>query len=369
MNKKFILPFGDSLRDFLNDSGIAKSDLRSLVRKRGIFVCNEDKRSYIPILVRTGITPSELVELNESLKVREANPKRQTQSIKCEPSDSTLIDAIPLGYNVHEVTKKEFSNYKLLGNPSFKTVDKDPNHIELDFNVERYDHTQSWNKNASQFSGKVKFKKNGDTLDINISLSHTSDETKEVANKISSDVIKLLKHSGYFKQEVKVSKIRFSDYTNENRVNFLKELSQKQTRIQLYFKDTKDIGFSPDPSLEYPDEISWMQERVSNLVIQGKELHSTFFIENKNLHKYIQMHKVEASYTFEIADFSGTCVISFEFPEFMSKEDKLAELFIRVNGVRFKDNESGISQSKAKEALLSQLESSKLSLYKKYSEQ
>jgi len=368
MNKRHLLPFGDALRQFLNDSGVLKKDLRALVRRRGIFVSVEEKSAYIPILVRTGITPSELIELDENLKVREANPKSQTQSIKCEPVDKTLIDAIPSSYDVNEITKKEFSNYKVLGAPSFKTIDNDPNQIELNFSVERYDYTQSWNKNTAQFEGKVKIKKEGDSLDINISLSHTSEETKEVANKIARDVISNLKNSGQIKSEEKVKKIRFSDFSNENRINFLQELSQKQLNNELYFKDTKDIGFSPDPSFDFPQEISWMQEKVSNLEIHGKELHSTFFIRNKALHKNIQMHRIEASYSFGFIDYSGTCIISFEFPEFIVKEDKGAELIIRVNSVRFTENKVAISQSRMKEILLTQLEGKKLSLYRKYAD-
>ncbi|MCL1129822.1 hypothetical protein L2748_08835 [Shewanella sairae] len=277
MNKKYLLPYGDALREFLNDSGIVKSDLRAIVRRRGIFVAVEEKTSYVPILVRTGITPLELNELNENLKVREANPKRQTQSIKCEVDSANLMTAIPAGYKINDVVKKEFSNYKLLGNPSFKSIDNDLNNIELDFSVERYDYTQSWNKNTSQFSGKVKFRKKDETLDINISLSHTSEETKEVANKIAADVIKKLKEAGCVKSSEKTKKIRFNDFTNKKRVKFLQELSQKQLNNELYFKDTKDIGFCPDASMDFPDEISWMQEKVRNLVIQGSKLHSTFF--------------------------------------------------------------------------------------------
>lgn len=367
MNKKYLLPYGDALRDFLNDSGIVKSDLRAIVRKRGIFVAVEEKSSYVPILVRTGITPLELVELNESLKVREANPKRQTQSIKCEANSANLMQAIPLDYKVVDVVQKEFSNYKLLGNPSFKTIDNDCNHIELDFSVERYDYTQSWNKNTSQFSGKVKFRKKDETLDINISLSHTSEETKEVANKIAADYIKKLKVAGCVKQSEKTKRIRFKDFTNTNRIKFLKQLSQKQSKYELNFKDTKDIGFCPDPSMEFPDEISWMHDKVRNLVIQGKKLHSTFFIKKQNLHKHIQMHKIEASYSFDFIDYSGTCSIAFEFPDFIAKDSIDAELSIRVSGIRFKENKTGVNQSKMKEILLSQLEESKLSFYKEHS--
>lgn len=369
MNKKYLLPFGDSLREFLNDSSVSKSDLRTIVRNRGIFVSEEEKGSYIPILVRIGITPLELIELNEKLKVKEANPKIQTQSVECESTSISLINAIPVGYDVREVAKKEFSNYKLLGSPSFKSINSDPNYIELSFSVEKYDYTQSWNKNTAQFDGKIKLKKEGDSLSLNISLSHTSEETKEVANKVTADLIRVLKSSGYIKSKANITKIKFSDFTNENRVKFMQDLSQKQLNNELYFKDTKDIGFCPDPSLDFPDEISWMQEKVSNLDIQGKELHSTFFIKNKELHKNIQIHRVEASYSFDFVGYSGTCVISFEFPDFLTKDDKNSELVIKVNGLRFNKNEAGISQGKIKEKLMEQLENSKLLLYRKFAKQ
>ncbi|MFT6137752.1 MAG: hypothetical protein ACJAUJ_000838 [Salibacteraceae bacterium] len=365
-NEKYILPFGDALRDFLNDGSISKSDLRTLIRKRGIFVNIEEKSSYVPILVKTGITPTELLELTGNMKIRETNPKRQTQSIKCEANSDDLITAIPVDYDAQAVVKKEFSNYRLLGTPSFKRIDKNPNNIELDFEIERFDHTQTWNKNTTQFSGKVKFNKKDDTLDINISLSHTSPETKEVANKIASDYIKQLKKSGCIKSSEEVQKIRFMDFNNENRIKFLQELSQKQLNSELYFKDTKDIGFSPDASEDFPEKISWMQEKISNLVIQGSNLHSTFFIKDKAFHKYIQIHKVEASYSFDFAEHGGSCEISFEFPEFASKDEKDAELVIRVTRLRMRDGEPNPSKGKLKETLLSQLESKKLKLYKQY---
>lgn len=365
-NTKHILPYGDALRDFLNDSNITQSELRGVLRRRGVFVAIEDKTSYIPLLVRTGLTPSELNELQDSIVTREGNPKRQTQSVKCEDNSQSLISSIPHNYNVSEVVKKPFSNYKLLGSPIFKTVEGNDDFIELDFTVERYDHTQNWVKNTSQFKGKVKLQKKEDTLDINISLSHTSPETKEVANKIVTDVIKQFKSNGNIKESESVKKIRFKDFSNENRIKYFNLLSQEQNNHELSFKDTKDIGFCPDSSGEFPTEISWMQEKITNMVIQGKSLHSTIFFKDKQFHKHIQIHKIEASYDFDHKGcYYGACIIAYEFPDFATKQDRNAELIIKVIGVKFHDNISGISQNKMKEVLLSQLEESKLELHKK----
>ncbi len=366
MNNKYLLPYGDTLREFLNDGGISKSDLRTLVRNRGIFVSQEEKSAYIPILTKTGITPRELDELKENFNIREVNPKRHTQSIKCESNCPTLISAIPPNYRVNELVKKEFGNYRLLGSPTFKTVENDHDCVELDFKIERYDFTQSWTKNTTQFEGKVKLRKKNDTLDINISLSHTSEETKEVANKIAKDIVSKFKESGYINQAEATKKIRFIDFTNENRIKFLRKLSQEHSRNELNFKDTKDIGFCPDPEKDYPQQISWMQKKVKNLVIQGEQLHSTFFIKQKELHEFIQIYKIEAAYSFTFLNYEGTCSISFEFPDFISKENLEAELIIKVTSVQFKENKTSITQKKMKEILLSELEEAKLSLYNEH---
>ncbi|MCE9853497.1 GapS4b family protein [Shewanella chilikensis] len=362
-NKKHLLPYGDTLRDFLNSANISKSVLRGITRRRGVFFADEEKFEYIPYLVKTGITPSELNEVLEEIKEREESPKRLTQVVKCVQSNKSLVSVIPAGYNVSDLVNKPFSNYRLLGTPSFKKVDGDPNYIELDFTIERHNYTQSWDKNTTQFSGKVKFKKKGGSLDINISLSHTSPETKEVAKAIAADFTNVLKSSGLVERKEKVRKIRFNDFSNEKRIEYLRKLSQQQTKASLYFKDTKDIGFCPDGKESFPSELEWMQEKVSNLIMQGKDLHSTFFIKNKKLHKFIEMYKVDASYTFDLDECSGTCKISYGFPDFLPKDDKSAELIINVSSVRINEKRSEISQTKIREAILTHLEDSKLELH------
>ncbi|WP_281223495.1 GapS4b family protein [Photobacterium sanguinicancri] len=366
-NKKFILPYGDSLRDLLNDTGVTKADLKLILRRRGVFVCNDDKTSYITIIARTGLTPCELIELQEKIRVKEENPKFQTQTIKWSGGDKNLLQSMPKSYDINKLISKPFSNYKVLGAPSFKAVEGDKNFVELSFTVERYDYTKSWDKNKSQFSGKVRFKKGCDNLDISINLSHTSPQTKEVANLIAKDIVSNFKASGLISKNEMVKKIRFNDFTNESRVSFLKELSQKQFDNELLFKDTKDIGFRPDVSKDLPDDISWMQEKISNLILQGKDLHSTFFVNNKSYHQYIQMHKIEADYSFDYQNYSGTCRISFDFPDLIVKENLSSELIIKVINLRFKDKKVSVSTSKVKELLLSHLEPSKMTLFEQYS--
>ncbi|HAU4930604.1 GapS4b family protein [Aeromonas hydrophila] len=366
-NEKYVLPYGDNLRDLLNDSLITKSDLRAILRKRGVFTYADEKPDQVPLIVRTGVTPKEFVDILEKVKTKEENPKLQTQTVKCIKGDHTLKAMLPANLDLSRVINKPFSNYKLIGFPSFKTIDGDSDNIELAFTIERYDYSKSWDKNTTLFSGKVRLKKEKDSVDVNISLSHTSSETKEVASAITSTLINEMKSSGFIDKKEELKKILFSDFSNENRVLFLQRVSQNPIDCELYFKDTKDIGFSPDESQKLPAEMSWMEKKISTLILKGSGLHSTFFVQDKALHKYIKLHTLEADYTFDYANFSGTCHITFDFPEFSIKKDVKSELAIRVNSIKFKKKE-GISTSKVKEMLLSQLDKAKIKYYEMYSD-
>lgn len=362
-DKKYILPYGDVLREFLSDSNVLKSDLKSILRGRGVFTANDEKSDIIPLIVCSGVTPQELMLIYENIREHEDEPKSISQSLKCNGKDFDIISVLPTSDEISELIKKPFSNYEILGIPNFKKVNNDPNVVELDFTIERTDHTKSWDKNTKQFSGKVRFTKEGGSLDLNISLSHTSPETKEVVSKISKDLFSRLKSKGYIDPDQQITKVKFSDFSNESRVKFLNDLSKNQTNYELYFKDTKDIGFSPDESVTLPTEISWMQEKISNLVLQGKELHNTFFVTNKKFHKFIKIYKLEAAYTFDYQDCSGSCSVSFEFPEFISKQDEDSELTIRVLNVRFKEESIRLPQGTIKERVLRWLEKPKMTLF------
>lgn len=117
-DRKFVLPYGDALRDLLNDQGVTKSDLRLILRRRGVFVGNDEKPSYITMLSRTGLTPSELIEIQEKIRLKEENPKFQTQTVKWSGGDTTLLQSVPKVYDINKLISKPFSNYKVLGAPS-----------------------------------------------------------------------------------------------------------------------------------------------------------------------------------------------------------------------------------------------------------
>jgi len=362
-NVKFLLPYGDSLRDFLSQPGITKADVKSILRRRGVFFSNDEKAYTVPVIIKTGLSPFELEELMDKVRTKEDNPKVQTQSIPWSGGDRKLLDAIPVDLDIQDIVDQPFSNYKVIGAPNFKAVEGNQDHVEMEFKVERHDLTKSWDQNVSQFTGKVTLKKDSGNVAVSMSLNTTSPETKYVVDKVSRKLISDMKSQGVVDKSSKVRRIRFNDFTNESRIQFLKEIIQSQKTENLYFKDIKDIGFRPDKKETLPGDISWMEDKIKNLILQGSDLQGTFFVKDKTYHKYLEVYRMEAEYSFEYDDYSGECKIKLEFSDFIAKDKYDSELSIRVDALKFSNKTLSISSNKVKEILLSQLESSKLKLH------
>ncbi|WP_230665874.1 hypothetical protein, partial [Vibrio cholerae] len=64
---------------------------------------------------------------------------------------------------------------------------------------------------------------------------------------------------------------------------------------------------------------------------------------------------------------SGSCRLSFDFPDLIVKENQNSELVIKVVNLRFSHKNTSISSNKLKEMLLNHLEPFKIQLFEKYS--
>ena len=260
----------------------------------------------------------------------------------------------------------QFGVCQLLNPPVFAAQNNNPDHIAMDFEVSRKDLTKNFGDNVTHHKGRVEFKKNKDGVDVTLSLTHTAKETKDFANKIAEATIANFKSNGHIKQDEQMKSIKFLDFSNENRVKFMNELTQRISHSKLSFVDTKDIHFSPDNLAKtLPKDLAWMKDKIDDLKLKGKGLHSTFFVKEKEYHKFIQLLGLSCEYTFLCDGYSGSCKILFEFSE---KDDfeSSPELTLNITVIKLDMNDVGISKVKAKKELLDSIEETKMNLYDRY---
>jgi hypothetical protein len=358
------LPYGEMLRGFMEQSFIGKGDLKELLRNRGIFTKNIEKHDTIPILSCTVLSPSEFDALRECQNSKEDNPKIITRTIEWE-SENTLFDSIPEKFDIGSVLDFDFSNFKVIGSPSFVPVDNDPNYLKMDFVVEREDMSKNWARNKSTFPGSIELKKE-ENSNVQVVITHTAVETKQVAYKASSTLVKHFKENGLINPCKELEKILFSKFSNFSRVIYLLSLTQRCKSSILDFVDIVDVEFSPDPNCKLPEDIKWMEKKIEDLKLNGSKLHETSIFKNIDNYQYIHLYKIDAKFKFNVSGSSGNCVISIGFPDYERERNSEAEMEVNIRNLAFENYLNTVSKPEIKQALLKEIEGKKIASFQTY---
>lgn len=363
-NESVVLPTGDFLRQLIGQPKVTRSELKGILRARGVFVGVGEKEVIGPLLIKTGLSPCEYLELRESYKSKEESRKSKTRTIGWM-SDASLLDAIPEEINYENLLNDQFGVYSIASASEFTAIGGNPDHLYMDFSIQRDDAIKNWGKNQVEHEGRVEIKKALDGKSISISLMHTAPETQSFGSKVSVSLIDHFKSGGYIDKDEKVKAIRFLDFTNEGRIMFMNVLTQAPQYTYLQFVGGVDIHFSPDHELgEPPEGIRWMKDKIEDLKMKGKSLESTFFIQDTDYYPFVQLFGVQCNYKFEASEYSGTCRILFEFSD--RSELSSSELILNLSQLSLKTNRTGEPKEQLKKKILSSLEQYKIEMYDKY---
>lgn len=339
-----ILPYGELLRGFMEQSFVGKGDLKDILRNRGIFTRNTEKHDTIPILSSTILSPSEFDYLRECQNSKEDNPKIITQTIEWK-SKETLFDSVPERLDINSILDLEFSNFKVVGSPNFVPIDGNPDCIRMDFSVEREDMSKNWATNRSVFPGSLELKKMEEEGEIKLVVTHTANETKYVASKVSTSLVKHFKDKGCIDLSKNIEKILFSRFTNSNRIIYLFSLTENCNSPVLDFVDIVDVEFSPDTNNPLPQGIDWMEQKIEDLKLNGNALHQTFFLRDKSYYDFLNLYKVDSKFKFDVRGLTGECVISVGFPDYGRTKNPDAEMEVNIRTMSFDITPRGVNKA------------------------
>lgn len=361
-----MLPQGELLRTLLEQPLLSKGELNSILRERGIFIGDDRKRAMIPVATKTIFAPKEFEQMIDCLSDREDNQKITTQIIEWK-SDQSLYKAFEDMPNIQNLINVDYQNYKLCGKPDFVAVNGNPDHLILNFEIERKDMSKSWREAKSTFPGSIEVTKIESDGEVKIVLTHTANETKEVAAQVSKGIIQNFKSNGYISQSTKVVKITFGKFDNDSRVKYLFSMSKNIKSPHLTFDNITNINFAPDPDIDkndLPKDFQWMDGKVNNMSIDGKLLHSLIFLRNAPNRQVTHLYGIEAKYSFSIKGAIGTCVVAIEFIRSVRVELEDSQLEVNIKNLTFTSNSAKFTKSEAKSIILKEIELIKVKLFK-----
>lgn len=356
------LPYGEMLRGFLEQPFLGKSDLNTLLRERGVFVHQNDKKHTIPWITGLLISPLEFDQLRESQSTKEDNPKVNTQTISWA-SETSLVESVPDNFDINSVLDLEFSNFAVKGSPNFIPVDGNADHLLLEFEIERNDYSKNWASAQNTFKASLELKKVNQGNYVKLVVTHTANETKYVANKTTSGIVRHFKEKKHIGAKEAIKRIEFRLFSNTERIHYFSSLTKEVNSSLLKFEDLVDVEFSPDLTSLLPEKIKWMEENIEDLKLNGKGLQNTLFVKDKELHPVVCLYHVLARYKFDHKGLTGNCVISIGFPDFGRSKELSSELEVNVKSLSFEQTPKNITRGQIIKIILSEFDELKLTCF------
>lgn len=330
VNVETILPHGEVLRPLIVSSCLTKGDLRKVLAQRGVYTSSSEKEATIPILIKCLLGPSEFEFLRLQQRTREDNIKRNTQFLEWDSKESLIGVLASEQIPFEGLIPKDLSNCTFLGAPQFVSIGD--NQVALEYTLERKNKTKDWTSAISHHQGKIIFSLNEDKSRLQINMEYTATETQDANKKIVKFIEKSLKQKNVIKNDQHIRKIKYCSFTNEQRIKFLLSLHGEDD--VFVFKDVTNIEFGPEEGAQLPDEIKWMQDKVSNMIMKGNHLHAMKFIAEEKFHKSLILEEIEAKYEFEYSAAKGTCSIVYGFPDYIKSSDRETEFETRMSSLK-----------------------------------
>lgn len=318
------VPQGDLLRQYLLKSSISTSLLSNILKSKNVIIKSKNKKATIPYFLKT-VIDSKLFNVIENSEVLKEKQQKFTNASITVNKDFKLAVLADLKLNLQNelVERSEFKlNYNLKNAPEFyiETVSKDHTRIALDIEIEIEDQLENFKSTTIQRNAKIDVILENDVLIIN--KNYTSPETKEVVDFVVEKVRKFLKQEHYIGKDDDFFTIRFDDFKDSKRVEFLKSFRNISVS-QLRYKSIVDLD------IVYKDDYKGFDkllDNISNMKVRGLNLDMHPFVADVAYYSKILVSGMKIRYDFDLGTEKGEIILDLGFPgfKFDSIEDSLS---------------------------------------------
>lgn len=346
INTDTLLPVGERLKPLLSKSCISESDMKNILAERGVYIGDSDKKSSIPILTLSILSPREFEKLQELQKTKEDSLKTKIIKAKSQ-SDKNLNNLIPQDLVKRDDLIDEYDCFDFDTDLSFNMDDQ--NKLVLDDTIIREDVTKDWANNKSRYTGRVEIEKSATQGMICFRNEYTSSETEVINKKIIKMVTNHLQILGEISNKESPFEITSDKFNNIQRFAFMLQLANDSPSGFLSFEAVKNIEIGPDRKVNMPDNTKWMGGSVKNIIInseKGKTLENIEYISDKQYHEFLILRKVQAQYKFSFGVLEGQCIVEYGFPHYFRSHVRNHSFEVSVPKIYFsKDSKSENSRN------------------------
>lgn len=338
LNKEPLIPTGSDLRVLLNSDHISYGEVQFTLREKGVFVGNSDKAITVPLLSATLLKPDEFSRLIDASIDRESRPKVKVSMLELTNANADWVAALRsgalFGDDFNPGSGITNGTVQFITHPTLVIENKDK--IRIPYSLTRKDFSRDWIERELNFDGEVVVERQGGKLKLDFLSTHSSKETEAVNRRITARISHVLNNANISKND-SPRRITFDAFSNMERVRFFKRLTGGLGK-QVKLGSVNDMEVSRDVTVgPLPDDpkISWMNQTVRRIRIDGERLNDIFLIAEEKYYPYYHVLRMDVTYDYESGTNKGTARVGFAFSSSTRSDEtkKDAELtmdFVRI---------------------------------------
>lgn len=312
LDSNYLIPSGSELRVLLNSEHISYGEVHSALKTKGIFSGSNDKSITVPLLAATLLTPSGYSALIEASVDRDSKPKMKVSALDLVASSSDWITPLKQLFETDFNPFAGIENIEVIDSPGVVVDGKDK--VRIPFSIVRKDFSKDWTQREIRFDGEVTIERQGGSLKLDLTSVHSSKETEITNRRMTARISKVLKDSGITQSEIE-RRITFGSFTNVERVRFFKRLTGGYGRF-IGRGNVNDMEINRDisgPPLPNDPQVSWMNQTVKRLKIDGEKLNDIFLISDEKYYPYYHVQRMDVTFGYMSAANSGEFRAGFFF--------------------------------------------------------
>jgi len=333
-NIETMLPFGDQMRQLINQSYIYKHDLQVFLKKRGIHIArNLGKDMLAPFFAKTIISPNEFEFLKRKQLSKENADRifRQTLKLKQENTElDEVVEAVQNKVNFREVFQQNDPAAEIIEETGF--VEDKNGAYRKTIKTKSSKLTKDWAQPKAYTKHEIVIKPNQKKSEVFIDYVADSSEGNTLNKKISPKINKeLIKKQYVVNKNIQEDKMLANDLTNEKRTEFLFNLAfLENIENNLSFFSITNVQIRPNNEKALPHDIKSLKDRVEQQTFTGKDLQEIAYIKDKKYRDFFIFESINLEYNFTFEELKGRIRIEFGYPKLTDLPDDKSEFEYKI---------------------------------------
>lgn len=354
-----ILPSGEYLRSFINNSSISESELNIFLKRKGIYFCNPKKEDMIPFICSLVISPKEFEILKDYHQLTEGKDKNRSSRLDTvfEVKGEDLGKVLK-SIDLNKVVKSDFPMYQFTIPIASFNLDEKNKQLILEYEIESYYRNRTWDEQISNFKGKVAFDYSKKSLEIISNNIYTSKETYEINRQIINFAKQELKRANLIKSTTE-KRILMDGLSNSQILQFLLSFTNNEFFADIEFINIISIDMELPEEIPENSDIKWMEKHVRKLKLDGAKIEELTLIKQDENHEYLKCWGITVEYKVDNFKIKGSATVKLEF----SKMKNNSEFMILIDKCKFDSKQ--FSERSLREIIQKDIDSIKHDNYKK----